>query len=96
MPLPGGEPISDTDSIRGWRVRHVGRDGFLYEEFCCGAWVGFAVEGEMLVGRPQHVIYFASAEEWRAYPQWALGRRDEIISRIKSQLHSPDYGYDGA
>ena len=88
--------MSQRDSIGDWRVRHVGRDGLLYEEFRDGAWVGFAVEGEMLVGRPHHVIYFGSPQEWRHYPEWAQGRRDEIIARIKSRLRPPDYQYDGA
>jgi len=87
--------MSDSDAIRGWRVRHAGRDAFLYEELRDGAWVAIAVEGEMLVGRPHHVV-FAPAQTWRVYPQWARDRRDEIISRIKSQLRPPDYEYDGA
>ena len=86
-----------TDWTRGWRVRHVGRDSLSYDELHDGVWAGFAIGGEgLLFGPPHFVIYFESPEHWRNYPQWARGRRDEIISRIKSELRPPDYEYEGA
>lgn len=67
-----------------------------YEEFHAGEWRKIDVDGEMLIGRAHHVIYFASPEKWLLYPEWARGRREEIISRIKSEFKEPDYEYDRA
>jgi hypothetical protein len=80
---------------RGWRVGHQGRDRMYYEELRDGAWERIDIDGEMLMGRAHHVIYFASPEQWLRYPVWARGRRDEIIARITSEFREPDYEYDG-
>ena len=81
---------------RRWRVGHRGRDGMYYEEFHEGVWQRIDVDGEMLMGRAHHVIYFASTEQWQRYPDWARERRDEIIARIKCGFREPDYEYEGA
>ena len=77
----------------GWRVGHSGRDDMFYEEFINGRWERLRVSGEMLMGRAHHIIYFASIDEWADYPAWAQGRRSEIIARIQSRFHPPDYEY---
>jgi hypothetical protein len=64
-----------------------------YEEQIDGTWQRIEVQGEMLMGPAHHVIYFASPAAWERYPEWARGRRDEIIARIKSKFHPPDYEY---
>jgi hypothetical protein len=64
-----------------------------YEEWSHGGWQRIRIEGEMLMGRAHHVIYFASPQAWLNYPEWARHRRDEIISRIKSVFCPPDYEY---
>ena len=66
-----------------------------YEELRDGVWERIDVDGEMLMGRAHHVIYFASPEQWLRYPPWARERRDEIIARITSELREPDYEYHG-
>lgn len=78
-----------------WRVGHSGRDQMYYEEQRAGDWHRLVINGEMLMGPAHHVIYFKSAESWGNYPQWAHGRRAEIIARIKSAFRPPDYEYDG-
>jgi hypothetical protein len=78
---------------RDWNVGHRGRDGMYYEEFRDGEWHQIEIDGEMLIGPAHHVIYFASPEHWLRYPEWARGRRDEIIARIKSEFHEPHYEY---
>jgi hypothetical protein len=83
----------DTNDARGWRVGHRGRDQMYYEELRDGVWKRIDIDGEMLMGRAHHVIYFASPERWREYPPWASQRRDEIIARIKSEFREPDYEY---
>ena len=77
------------DGQRGWRVGHVGRDAMFYEEFRDGAWHRFEIDGEMLTGKAHHVIYFTTTR----FPEWTSERRDEIIRRIKSEFHAPDYEY---
>jgi hypothetical protein len=84
-----------VNAERNWRVGHEGRDSVYYEEFHHGAWRRLAIEGEMLGGRPHHVIYFGSIAAWSGHPEWARARRDEIIARIKSALAIPDYDYEG-
>lgn len=80
---------------RGWRVGHQGRDRMYYEELRDGAWRRIDLDGEMLMGRAHHVIYFASLERWLLYPEWARDRRSEIIARVTSELRPPDYEYLG-
>jgi hypothetical protein len=84
-----------AEGRRGWRVGHQGRDRMFYEELRDGTWERIDVDGEMLTGRAHHVIYFASPERWQAYPEWARGRRAEIIARITSEFREPDYEYHG-
>src|SRR4051812_284039 len=67
-----------------------------YEELHGGAWERIDIDGEMLTGRAHHVIYFATPERWRQYPDWANARRDEIIARVVSEFREPDYEYHGA
>lgn len=45
-----------------------------YEELHEGAWQRLEVQGELLMGRAHHVIYFASPTEWQRYPAWAGNR----------------------
>ena len=85
----------NTDERRGWRVGHTGRDQMYYEEQHQGAWERIDVDGEMLMGRAHHVIYFATPARWLEYPPWARDRRDEIIARITSEFREPDYEYSG-
>ena len=66
-----------------------------YEERIGGDWQRIDIDGEMLTGRAHHVIYFADAETWTRYPEWARHRREEIIARIKSRFREPDYEYHG-
>jgi hypothetical protein len=66
-----------------------------YEELRDSTWRRLAIDGEMLTGRAHHVIYFGSRAAWNAMPEWARGRRDEIIARVKSVFAIPDYEYEG-
>ena len=81
---------------RGWRVGHSGRDQMYYEERINRTWHRILIDGELLMGRAHHVIYFYSEQKWREYPDWARERRGEIIARIKSDFREPDYEYHGA
>jgi len=78
-----------------WRVGHRGRDQMFYEERVNGHWLRIEIQGEMLLGEAHRIIYFASNEQWQAYPEWARQRRTEIIARVKTQFHAPDYLYYG-
>lgn len=93
LPRAERSPAATRDTTPAWRVGHRGRDQMFYEEQRDGQWQGIVVDGEMLMGRPHHVIYFASAETWQRYPEWARQRRDEIIARIKNEFREPDYEY---
>ncbi len=85
-----GRPTIPGNPAQGWRVGHEGRDAMFYEEKHGGSWRRVPIDGEMLTGRAHHVIYFKSIR----FPDWAEGRREEIIARIKSAFPEPDYEYD--
>jgi hypothetical protein len=87
------QPKRPPTQAGDWRVGHHGRDMMYYEERHAGGWRRIDIDGEMLTGRAHHVIYFAGAEMWHHYPEWARHRRDEIIARIKSRFCEPDYEY---
>ena len=74
---------------KNWRVGHIARDAMFYEELHEGEWRRVVIDGEMLIGRAHHVIYFTSTK----FPDWAIARRHEIIARIKSEFRPPDYEY---
>ncbi len=82
-----------TNHQQTWRVGHRGRDMMFYEEMIGGSWQRIDLDGEMLMGRAHHAIYFASAEQWQRYPEWARHRRNDILTRIKSEFREPDYEY---
>ncbi len=83
---------------RKWDVGLEGRDQIYYQELINDEWCKILIDGEMLVGGDaHHVIYFDTTEQWaQKYPEWAKGRRAEIICRIKSELTPPNYVYHGA
>ena len=88
MPLPE-RPIPDGDPFR-----YAPHPPFCRRQFPPvphEGWQRIRIEGEMLMGRAHHVIYFATPQAWLNYPEWARHRRDEIISRIKSVFCPPDY-----
>lgn len=88
-----GEDMPNAHDEGAWRVGHQGRDHVYYEEWGDGAWRRIEIGGEMLMGRPHHVIYVPSPERWLTYPDWARGRRDEILERLRGKLAPPDYEY---
>lgn len=89
---------AEPEGTRDWRVGHQGRDQMYYEERHAGTWQRINLDGEMLMGRAHHVIYFPTATDWKRLPEWARHRRTEIIARIKMEFREPDYEYthDGA
>ncbi|MBX7247381.1 MAG: hypothetical protein K1X53_17950 [Candidatus Sumerlaeaceae bacterium] len=79
---------------RGWDVGHFGRDEIRYRELRGDRWEQIIIYAEMCVGKPHHVIYFGNHDYWeKNYPAWAAQRREEIVSRIKSDYHPPNYAY---
>jgi hypothetical protein len=78
-----------------WRVQRHGRGGVSYKEWHGGAWRTLDIDGEVLSGKPSFVVYFGSVAAWRDTPEWARGRRKEIIGRIKSVMRIPEYEYTG-
>lgn len=81
---------------KGYWVGHEGRDEIYYEEKYRDAVRRMIIPGEMLVGGPIHrVIYVPNDAEWREkMPEWARGRKAEIMDRIKTFLGQEHYEYD--
>jgi hypothetical protein len=79
---------------RGYWVVRQGRDAIEYQEMHDGKVERLIIGGEMLVGAP-HVVYVPTAEEWQqTMPEWAQGRREEIIENVKGKLGTKNYEYD--
>jgi hypothetical protein len=80
--------------VRGFWVTREGRDAIEYQELHNGRVERLTLGGEMMVGAP-HVVYVPTEEEWRqTMPEWAQGRRDEIIANVRRQLGTKRYEYD--
>jgi len=72
----------------GFRVVRTGRDSYKYEELGEGEIRGLPISGEMRKGEPM-VLWIPVDSKWDGLmPGWAIGRRDEIAARIRSELGS--------
>lgn len=81
--------MSDIPADGTLSVGHTGRDLMYYAEVRDREWHEMVIDGEMLTGRAHHMIFFSHI----SFPDWAKGREQEIIDRIKSRFHPPDYEY---
>ncbi|HYE75797.1 MAG TPA: hypothetical protein VEF04_20810, partial [Blastocatellia bacterium] len=80
--------------FRGYWVARKGRDSIEYAERHADKVEQIIIDGEMMAVRP-HVVYLPTEEEWqKKMPEWAQGRRDEIIGRVKDFLSSKNYESD--
>jgi hypothetical protein len=78
----------------GWNVRPSGRHVISYCEVVGTKIEEVVIDGEILAGKPHHALYILSPSEWdRQYPEWARGRRDEILQRIRSKCPDSEYEY---
>ena len=78
----------------GWNIRHDGLHVIRYSEFVRLNIEEIVIDGEILVGTPHHALYIYGPAEWdRRYPDWAHGRRDEIVRRIRSKCPDSEYEY---
>lgn len=78
---------------QGWRVRRKGRGGISYEQKVEGKWEQIEVDGELLLGKINLVLYFETEIGWTKYPKWAQNR-NEILSRIKSKFPPKTTDYE--
>ena len=78
---------------RGFWVTRQGRDAIEYQELREGGVEELTIGGEMMVGAP-HVVYVPNEEEWvQTMPDWAQGRREEIIANVRRKLGTKRYEY---
>jgi hypothetical protein len=74
---------------QGWAVVREGRDDIVYIERTGDELRKLTINGEL--GTP-HAIFVPSDEEWeRSAPSWALGRKGEILARLKAELNPGRY-----
>jgi hypothetical protein len=79
---------------RGFWVHREGRDDIEYEERSAKGLRRLLLNGE-LNGSGPFVVYLPTQEEWaRRMPEWAQGRRDEILENVKQALGTKNYEYD--
>lgn len=76
-----------------WATR-AGRDAIEYQELHNGRVQRVIIAGEM-VGKGPHLVYIPTEAEWhQTMPQWAQGRREEIIENVQRRLGTKNYEYD--
>jgi hypothetical protein len=77
----------------GYRIVWHGRDSFYYEELADGQPRRAVMECE-LEPRGPRILRLPAPEEWRRkMPEWAGGRREEIVERIRSELKAMGVRY---
>ncbi len=76
---------------RGWRVTCASPVGWAYEEKRDGVWEGITFPELGDFREPPHVIDLGAASKWEAHPAWMRDRRDEIITRVRSELKRPQF-----
>lgn len=78
---------------RGFWVAREGRDTIVYEERRAGTNRRLYIQREMMTQGP-HLIYVPNEEDWMKHmPEWAQGRRIEIIENVRSALGTKHYDY---
>jgi len=78
---------------RGFWAFREGRDNITYEERRNSSIQRLTIYGEMMYRAP-HVIYVPNEEEWeRKMPEWAQGRRAEILENVQQVLGTKNYEY---
>ncbi|WP_452601741.1 hypothetical protein [Pontimicrobium sp. MEBiC06410] len=50
---------------RGWKVVKKDRDSIFYKEKVNEEWKSIVIDGELLLGKINFVIYFKTKEEWK-------------------------------
>ena len=80
---------------RGWEILPVGRDQIKYVE---QGTKGIVFYAELMGRGPvNRVIYVPNAEVWNiSVPDWARGRRGEILARMKTVLPESKNEYQDA
>lgn len=74
---------------RGFRVRFSGPEILLYEEATVGGKTRHLKFRYGPIAKGKLGIYWPSQEAWqREMPDWAKGRREEILDRIRQDLGS--------
>ena len=78
---------------RGWKIKSSGDSKKMYAELSSeNAWRSITFEWKMYAkGVTRHAIIID--KDWSCYPKWAQERRDEILSRLKSELKEPTYTF---
>lgn len=77
--------------IRGWTIRGQGRDRIQYvERGNCS----IVLDAELMCGPLHRVISVPTAANWDSkVPDWARGRREEILARLKLTFPRPKYWF---
>ena len=82
-----------TFQKKGWRAESNGPDEIIYREIAIDDERELIIASEVTrIGSPI-LVYIPSDEDWKQMPQWALNRREEIISRIRQDLGSTNYKF---
>lgn len=80
--------------FRGFWVHRKGRNDVEYEERDAGGVQRLTIRGELMAYGPS-VLYVPTEEEWaNEMPEWAQGRRAEILENVRRALGTKNYEYE--
>lgn len=92
MLMWGASDRRAEEARRGWRLRCLRAGNWAYEERKGPEWRrGFVLSEVTDYREPPHHLQIMNSARWTEYPDWTHGRREEILSRIRSELKEPDY-----
>jgi len=78
---------------QGYRIVWHGRDSFYYEELADGQRRRAVMECELESKGPR-ILRLPATEDWHwKMPEWARGRREEIVERVRSELKAMGVRY---
>lgn len=80
---------------KGFWVQGAGRDEIRYEEWDGKAVRSFKIIAELMASGPRIVSFPTDAQWDRHMPEWARGRKAEMMERVKGFLGDKDYTYEG-
>ncbi len=86
----GAEGDRNLEDHRGWRFRPLRDHRWLYEERVGDTWRTLEFRCGEPPGDSPSTIFVPDADAWQRFPDWAAGRRGEIVDRILQDRRVPD------
>ena len=80
---------------RGWKTGMSGRDKVFYSEIIDGQWKTIEISSTQVTGETAMlVIDFPDETAWQEMPDWIQGKRDEVLTKMKTVMKPPTFEFD--